>query len=64
MPREKNPRPAKAVEKLIADAKQRQVDNAVMRFIKRIVASDQVRRDSNGSGTRSAGRKPKREPGQ
>jgi hypothetical protein len=48
----KNPRDPKAVKKLIADAQQRQVDSAVIRFVKGVIKSEKARRDSSGGGTR------------
>lgn len=48
----KNPREPKNVKKLIADAQERRVENAVVAYVKRVIASDQARRDGNGGGTR------------
>jgi hypothetical protein len=52
----KNPRDPKAVKKLIADAQQRKIDKGVVAFVKRIIKSDQDRRDSSGGGTRKTPR--------
>ena len=49
-------RKPKAVLKLIADAQERQVENAVVAWIKGVIKSDQARRDGNGGGTRRNGR--------
>jgi hypothetical protein len=53
----KNPRKPKAVEQLIADAQQRQADNAVIAFIKGIRAEIAARNASHGGGTRKKPRK-------
>lgn len=52
----KNPRTPEAVNKLIADAQQRQIDRGVIAYVKRVITSDKARRDSTGGGTRKAPR--------
>lgn len=51
-----NPRKPKAVLKLIADAKERQVENAVVAWVKGVIKSDEARRKNNGGGTRGSAR--------
>ena len=52
----KNPREPRNVKKLIAEAKARKVESAVVRYIKRIIASDNDRRNGHGGGTRGSRR--------
>lgn len=48
----KNPREPKNVRKLIADAQQRKVDSAVVRYVRKIVDEIANRRNGHGGGTR------------
>jgi hypothetical protein len=55
MAADENPREPKNVKKLIADAKARKAENAVVRYVKRIIAQ-QKQQPPNGGGTRRSGR--------